>query len=165
MTCSLRQAHIDWFLSQGVKPECLINPSLIGIARGRRAEDGLFEHDEAGPTWFTLDEEADRIFWRPKTGEIATGEGRVFALGQDDIRNPGVTALGQWLHIHETPLEWLRSDRRGIVVLRWEWAFEQLRDITRIAVPGTLLGTYMKAMKPRLPDVCVVPRQKQDRAA
>lgn len=153
---SLRQSHIDWLIAQGVPAIAIVMPYALEIARGIRAEDGIFEHDPVGTVWFVFNEPDDTIFWNPKTGEVATDLGRAFALGQDEIANPGATSLGQWLHVHESPLDWLRASRRGIVVLRWELAFEQLRDVERIAVPESLVSRYEKNMKPKLPAVGVI---------
>jgi hypothetical protein len=155
---SLRQSHIDWLIAQGVPAIAIVMPYAVEIARGIRAADGIFEHDPLGTLWFVFNEPDDTICWDPKTGEVATDLGRAFALGQDEIANPGATSLGRWFHIHESPLDWLRAARQGIVVLRWEWAFEQLRDVERIAVPEGLVTRYQKSMKPKLPDVGVIPK-------
>lgn len=165
MSNTLRQIHISWLLKNGVPPEAMIHPHIIEVARGHRAPDGIFEPSEDGQDWLAFTEECDRVYWRPATAEIATGSGSAFALGSDDIRNPGVTALGGRLRIHATPLEWLQNNRRGIVVINWRWAFDQLRDVERITVPEDLLETYLKHMKPRLPDLAVIPRQPQEVAA
>lgn len=161
----LRQVHIDWLIKRGVSPNAMINPTIIGVARGTRASDGLFEPDPNGSEWLVFAEETDTVLWRPATGEIATDNGSAFALGGDDIRNPGVTALGGWLSIHLSPLEWLRNERRGIFVIRWEWAHEQLRDVARIALPAELLNVYIKAMTPRMPELAVIRQGKMEIAA
>ncbi|MCA3562349.1 MAG: hypothetical protein IOC82_15095 [Aestuariivirga sp.] len=161
----LRQVHIDWLLARGVSPEAIIKPTQLCLARGNRGADGVFEPDTQGPEWLLFAEQSDAVLWRPRTGEIATEWGVAFALGAEEIVNPGVTAFGGWLHIHASPLDWLRADRRGIVVLRWEWAFEQLRHVERIAVAESILGTYRKHMRPRLPEIAVLPSQSNWRAA
>lgn len=161
-TYSLRQPHIDWLLRNGVPPEAIIKPVPVELTRGTKAADGIFEHDPEAPEWFLIEEEADAVFWRPKTGEIATELGTAFALGAEDIGNPGVTALGGWLQIHADPLDWLRNNRRGIFVVRWEWAFEQLRDVTRIAVAESILETYQAHMRPpHMPEIGVVPSSQR----
>lgn len=162
---ALRQVHLNWLLKQGVSPSAVIDPTMIEVARGGRAWDGVFEHAEDGPEWLAFSEENDTVYWRPATGELATEWGNAFALGQDEIRNPGATALGSWLSIHASPLEWLQAGRRGIVVLRWEWAFDQLRDVARIAVSEELVETYLKAMvPPHMPEIGVIPRSKREAA-
>ena len=163
---ALRQVHIDWLLKMGVSAETIILPDPIELVRGSRGQDGIFEHSPDGPEWFAFLEDGDMVYWRPKTGELATEHGAAFALGGDDIRNPGVTALGRWLYVRADPLEWLRSCRRGAVVIRWDWAFEQLRDVQRIAVPEDLVETYLQSMKPpRMPEIGVVPHVRKVLAA
>ncbi len=97
------------------------------------------------------------MLWQPTTGEIMVDDRRIFALGEDLIDDPSATALDQWLHIFATPLDWLRAARRGIVVLRWDLAFDMLRDVDRIALSEQLLGTYKQSMRPRrLPKLGVI---------
>lgn len=152
----LHQTQIDWLVRQGVPPRAIIIPDSLMLARGRRARDGIFEPDDGGDFWLTWPQGDDRIFWRPKTGEIATEWGRTFAIGEDVVDNPGTTALGSWLKIYADPLSWLRANRNGLVVLRWEWAFEWLRDVQRIAVAEEVLPLYKRHMRPRLPELAVI---------
>jgi hypothetical protein len=158
---SLRQAHLDWLTASGVEPEAIINPDIIEIAHGTRGADGIFEPAAHGPEWFAFQEENDRVLWRPRSGELATEHGRCFALGEVEIRNPGVTALRGWLQMHPDPLEWLRARRRGIVVIKWHWCFEQLRDVARISVHEDVLDLYRKHMRARLPQLGVIPSIKR----
>lgn len=162
---TLRQAHINWLIKAGVPPAAIVTPTPINLARGTRANDGILDHAQDGPLWFAFEEEKDLIYWRPSTGEVATECGAAFALGQDNIMNPGVTALGSWLKVHASPLDWLRDSRRGIVVLKWHWTFEQLRDVQRIAVHEDVLQLYRKHMRPKLPELGVIPRTEIGRAA
>jgi hypothetical protein len=162
---TLRQVHIDWLIQNGVTPDSIIKPTVMELARGSKAADGVFEHG-FGLEWFAIPVDDDAVYWRPKTGEIATEFGTVFALGQEHVLNPGVTALGRWLHIHSSPLDWLREGRQGLFILRWEWAFEQLRDVARVAVPEGLVGRYERAMKPpHLPEIGVIPSEAGRMAA
>lgn len=162
---TLKQRHIDWLLQSSVPPEAIITPDPIDLARGTRGTDGIFEASADGVEWFAIHEANDTAMWRPKTGEVATECGAAFAIGADEIQNPGATALNGWLNIYADPLEWLINGRRGIVVLRWEWAREQLRDVPKIAVAEDLLGQYRRHMAPRLPQVGVIPRNSVRRAA
>lgn len=154
---SLTQKEIDSFEAQGVTSAALLQSHPIGIAHGYRDKLGYFEFDPSGPRWFAFPEAGDVVFWCPETGELAWDWGTVFALGQDAIRNPGSTAFGQSLPVHADPLSWLRANRIGIVVLRWEWAFEQLRDVPRLAVDERVIRTYRRNMHARfLPVVTVI---------
>lgn len=98
------------------------------------------------------------IFWNPVTGGIGTDTGRAFALGEDLIDHPATTAFSRWLNIYPDPLEWLRNNRRGIVVIRCELAFDKLCYVPRIAVAEALLPTYRKMVKPRhMPRLAMLP--------
>jgi len=154
----LTQPAIDWLLSQGVSPRAIIKPTPIWAATGTRAEDGRFDEDPEGKQFLAFEEDHDLVFWQPRTDELATAEGRAFALGEKAIDNPGTTAFDRWLNIHANPLDWLRHGRDGVVVLRWEFAFDRLRYVDRIAVAEPLLTTYRRNMKPtNMPKLAVLP--------
>jgi hypothetical protein len=158
----LIRAEIDWLIARGVSPAAIIHPSLIMTCRGSRAKDGRFEGDPGGQRWFVFSEQHDLVFWNPLTGEIATDTGRAFALGEELIGNPATTAFDQYLTIFANPLQWLRNERRGIFVLNWQFAFDRLRDVPRIAVAEPLLATYHKMMKPRhMPRLAVLPKTER----
>jgi hypothetical protein len=154
----LRQAAIDWLLSRGITPAAIGNPTAIMQAKGARAPDGRFDPDDAGAQWLAFRESTDAIFWRPNTSELAWDTGRAFCLGEDLIDSPATTAFGRYLSIFASPLAWLQHERKGIVVLRWELAFDRLRDVQRIAVAEELLPADRKAMRPRLPTLAVLPK-------
>ena len=66
-------------------------------------------------------------------------------------------AFDCYLHIHASVLDWLVDSGRGIVVLRWDLAFDLLRDAPRIAIVEALLPTFQRAMRPgRLPELAVL---------
>ena len=159
---SLKQAQIDWLLCQGVKLTAISQTSPIMTCCGERASDGRFDENHEGPQWLVFEEQYDLVFWNPATGEIATDSGRAFALGEEAIDNPATTAFERWLYIYADPLAWLRNDRRGIVVLKWQFSFEKLRDVPRIAVVEAMLPTYRKMMKPlRIPRLAVLPKSER----
>ena len=160
---TLTQPTIDWLLAKGVSPKAMIKTwsgqsSLVVSAQGERGSDGRFDPDPEGKNWFVFEEENDKVFWHPKSGEIATLEGRSFALGEEMIDNPATTAFDQYLNIWADPLEWLQHERDGIVVINWSFAFDRLRDVTRIAVTQSMLTTYQRNMKPpHMPKLAVLP--------
>lgn len=144
--------HLTWLRANGVPMDAIIQPEPVRLAHGFGAHDGRFERDPTGPDWFVFFECEDLIFWRPRTGEVATWAGRAFALGESAIDNASGYALDGHLHVFADPLQWLRSGRRGIVVLDWARAFDELRHCPRIAVAESLLSTYRLAMRPvRMP--------------
>jgi hypothetical protein len=160
---TLAQPTIDWLASKGVSPKAMIqtwsgHSSPIMSAHGELASDGRFDPDPAGKNWLVFEEEYDRVFWRQKSGGLATFEGRSFALGEEMIDNPATTAFDQWLCIYVDPLQWLQHERDGIVVIKWDFAFDRLRDVTRIAVAEPMLATYRRCMRPsHMPKLAVLP--------
>ncbi len=133
----LRQSHIDWLLSHGVTIEAMIWPEAMLACGG----EFYFPDDDA--------------FWEPKAkGRKLRGH---FCLGADNILDADNYSFDGPLVIHETPLAWLKANRRGIVVIDWSRAFDQLRDCPRVSVPKSLMAVYRKHMKvPRMPDVRIV---------
>ena len=158
---NLTQTQIDWFDANGVSHHAIICPTAIMTCRGERAKDGRFEENPDGPEWFAFEEVYDWVFWHPLTGEIATDTGRAFALGEELIDNPATTAFDQHLNIFAGPLEWLQHECRGIVVLKWQFAFDRLRYVSRVAVAEELLGTYKRCMRPHsMPKLFVLPNSE-----
>jgi hypothetical protein len=115
------------------------SPETPRVIRGRTDTLNRFNHDEDGPVWLAFSQEYDCVFWQPRTGEIATLENRVFALGQGAIFNAGTWALGNHLTIHGSVLDWLRASRKGIHVFDWQTAFWYLRDCPTVAVDESIL--------------------------
>lgn len=128
------------------------------VSQGECNEDGRFEPDPEGKICFVFQEHIDTLFWHPNSGGLASYEGRSFALGEDLIGNPATTVFDHWLYVYRDPLEWLQNERDGIVVLKWDFAFDRLRDVTRIAVSEPMLATYKRHMRPRhMPKLAVLP--------
>jgi len=117
-------------------------------ATGFAAADGLFESVDNAQRWLAFEEAEDTVFWQPRYGTIATYANRAFALGEAAINDPGTYALDCSLNIYADPLEWLRAERDGIVVLDWNVAFDRLRDAPRITIAERLLPLYRRHMKP-----------------
>ena len=157
----LMQRHLDWLTASGVPMTAIIQPDPIRIAHGHKAADGRCDPDPGGPDWFVFAERADVVFWRPGTGELATWDGRAFALGEHVIDAASTYALGYPLNVFASPIHWLRRKRDGIVVLDWSSAFDRLRHAPRVAVPENLLSLYQRHMRPaRLPELCQVRESK-----
>ena len=153
----LQQQEIDWFLAHGVAAIDLVRPDPIQVAYGHGCPQGYFDSCRDGSRWFVVPQPKGGVLWRPETGELACEWGDVFALGEDWIYNPGATALDQSLPSYADLLSWLRNGRFGLVVLKWKWAFEQLRDVPRIAVDHRVIRLYRRNMKPRwMPVVSVI---------
>lgn len=141
-----KQAQLDWFKANGVAIEALAKPEPVRVTNDNQ---------------IVFPEDRDAVFWQPKTSQIVTWSGRAFALGQNAISKAGTYVFDRQLQIHADPLEWLRQDRRGIVVLEWTRAFDMLRDCPRIAVSERVLHLYRQHMKPaHMPELFVIPEEK-----
>ncbi|WFT88030.1 hypothetical protein [Rhizobium leguminosarum] len=154
--------HLTWLRANGVLMSAIVEPQPVRLAHGFRAADGRFDPDPSGPDWFAFVEAEDVIFWRPKNGEVATWDGRAFALGEAAIDNPATYSFGQVLNIYSDPLMWLRARRDGCVVLNWRFAFDKLRHCPRVAIAESLVPIYDRHMQPpRMPEVFVLRRRKE----
>lgn len=161
---------MQWLVTKGVHPLTIGSgqKTPIKFAHGRCAADGWFDPEPSGPACFAFLVEdgagvIDLAFWDPRSGATATLQQYGFALGEEQIDNPGTYSFDACLKIHADPLDWLRASRDGIVVLDWSRAFDRLRYCPRIAVPPCLLDMFQRAMKPQqMPEVFVL---AEDRSA
>lgn len=161
--------RVHWLHKSGVPAKTLARlmaNSPLRIATGRRADDGLFEDDDAGNAFLVFEEPEDLIFWQPRTGEVARALNRAFALGEEAIYNPGTYSFDCNLNIFSSPLDWLRNRCDGCVVIDWHRAFDRLRDAPRVAISEDLLFLYKRHMRPpQLPEVSVIATQNKAVAA
>ena len=78
-------------------------------------------------------DEVDLIAWQQSTGKFASWHGNTFCLGDlDQINNTATYFMEGALRIHADPLDWLRANREGIVILRRDLAHAHLRFCPRI---------------------------------
>ncbi|MGR9435371.1 hypothetical protein ACU8OP_10230 [Rhizobium leguminosarum] len=160
----LLQRDIEWLRACGVPMGAIIRPEPIRLAHGFKAHDGRFEIDANGPVWFAFIEPEDIVFWEPRSGALATMNGRAFALGERLIDTASTYSFGHCLKIYSNPLDWLRDGRDGCVVLNWRFAFDRLRYCPRIAIAECLLSVYDRHMQPVLPETFVL-RKLQETAS
>ncbi len=158
-----RQPYMDlpqftWFKSQGIPASFLVEMAMtVRVVHGVCTPDGWLDLDPDGRSFITFEQDNDCVFWCPATGELTTWHHRAFALGEDNIVNAGTYALDGYLTIYRDPLEWLRDEGRGIVILDWSRAFDMLRDAPRILCAEQILPLYKKHMTPRhLPELAVL---------
>jgi hypothetical protein len=169
----LTQAHLDQLLGAGITTQTILRPSVVMATRGQRAHDGRFDYRQrAKPDWLAFEEAEDFVFCPvDRLGDeappFATAEGRAFALGEDNIWNPGTYALDGWLSVWPSPLAWLQAGRRGIVIVDWDRVFECLRDCPRILGETVILAERIDTlMHPaRLPAISVRQKQRSSRRA
>lgn len=159
------QAEIDWLLSQDVATSAMVRPIAMMVAVGDLGEAGHFEAADGGSRWLAFEQERDLVLWQPRRKLLVSEYRRAFALGEDIVDNPGTYAFDCNLNIFADPLDWLRANRDGIVVIDWTRAFDRLRDVPRIAIAEALLPTYRRHMKPgRMPELLVIPERRRSAA-
>ena len=108
----------------------------------------------------------NRSSWTPVQNALATWRGDAFALGQEAVFNPATYFDGGALHVHETPLQWLRADRQGIVILRHDLSHAYLAHCQRLACSDTGFAKKVKAwLQPRKPTVKILVEAQAEKAA
>jgi hypothetical protein len=124
-----------------------INPQ-IGSAVVR-FEGDHFQVDPTGYPVFTFPihehgEVLDFAAWHPKSGRLAVLYGAGFAINQEAIFNPASHFCGQPLRIHRTPLEYLKADRHGIVIINSSLTYVSLRGSGPLSVADNALGHQIR---------------------
>ena len=145
-------------IGQGVSDEALLETPCLRASRVRFLDDGTFHFADDGQRAlvFRVLEcgcEIDRIAWSHRNSRLATWRGVAFALGQDQIFNPATYFAGGALHVHRTPLDWLKADRYGICIVQPRFAYAHLRNVPRLVCPdenqARELERWLHAPKPR----------------
>lgn len=167
----LRQKQLDWFRRHGVPVTSLFtsidtgNPTAVMVAHGVKAADGRFDDDPSGPAWFVFEEREDVVFWNPLTDDLATYNGRAFALGEDAIADADTYYGDNRLDLHPGPLNWLRAKREGVVIIDWSRAWSRFHDanaVPRIGIWEDVLAEYHRHVRPpKGPEVFVLARERR----
>jgi hypothetical protein len=139
---------LRWLLSQGVlfdtlyalrsawvkfdgntfdfDPECSEDPILI------------FGCEDRG-------EVIDLAVWSARENRLATWRSTAFCVGDvDQCFNPATWFNGDGLCIHRSPLDWLRADRKGIVILKPKLCWAHLRHVPRVICADVQHGDLVK---------------------
>lgn len=137
----MRQSEIDRFVATGVPAQALVVPDMLLPAR-------VVFHDEANrfsfadetrdaseltgafilPVRDEAGDVADIVAWQPASGRTATWQACAWALGQGEFPAPlHVLHDDGAAHVFRNVMDWLRADRRGLVILdyglaRWRFA-------------------------------------------
>jgi hypothetical protein len=130
--------QLCWLLGQGVEEAAMGRPWII---RGGMVQfdDDTFEFVSTGvqAIIFRADdrgETVDLVAWDCRTGRLGSWRSSAFCLGDlDQIFNPATYFMGGALRLHRSPLEWLRADRDGIVIVQPQLAYACLRNACRLS--------------------------------
>jgi len=152
--------QIDWLLDNGVAEETILPLLPLRCARGRKAVDGRFEPRADGHSFVAFFEAEDVVLWQPRTGDIATWNGRAFALGEAAITDAATYSFDGTLNVFADPLTWLQHKRDGIVIIEWGLTFDRLRHAPRIAVQEELTHQFRRYMRPPMPQVYVFSEER-----
>jgi hypothetical protein len=150
--------QLEWLFKMGVPPDAMAEPWPLKSARVRFENGGGFAFDRDGQHAIILLAEdhgdtIDLVAWQPKSGGVASWRRAAFCLGDvSDCFNPGTWFAGSGLRVHADPLDWLRYDREGIVILRREFAYAYLRRVPRLQFDtiefAERVKQWMRAPKP-----------------
>jgi len=166
----LRQIDLDRFKTAGIpimalvqgklgQGRCLKRANVVLDSSGRRFELERFSRyhidADAGFILMALDrdgEPADLVAWRAEpSGFLASWLGRAAMLGAEQL---DLSRLGEPLRVHETPIDWLRDGREGVVVVDPSRAGPMLRDAGPIVVNSWIhkarLADLMTVKLPRI---------------
>ena len=116
-----------WLVDQGVNLDSIAMPRAVRAAPVRFWQT-TFDFDDDGERSLIFMEDRDSVAWQPRTGALACWRGVSFAINEDAINNPATYFAGGMLKVHRTPLEWLKADREGIVIVQSQFAYAYLRD-------------------------------------
>jgi hypothetical protein len=174
----LHQKAIDWFTENGVNGIALAKTmwghldfvaidSIVWLQRGTFEFARYKESDEItfACTFIIRDrfvEPLDIVAWQATTGRVATWLGRAALIGEDQLFAPRLT---EGLQVHETPLEWFRKRRAGVVVIDKARAAPKLRDAAPLLAAsfehGKKIQEMLRVSAPRI----LVPSANEQEAA
>jgi hypothetical protein len=176
---SLRSQHRDWglpsdtqirwLLDQGVSVGTLEAAPCSMAATKVRFEGRFFIPDPDGENGLIFratdrDEVIDLVGWSPRTDQLGSFLGLAFCLGdQDQLHNSASWFAGGGLNIYRSPLQWLRTNRRGIVIVDPRQTYGMLRHVPRLLVDNIAHGEQVKRwmQRPKLTTQILV-SQKQE---
>jgi len=138
-----------WLKRQGVTMAALTRPWVVGADHVTFDDKAGFDFDAAGTRAIIFRAEdasitADLIAWSAHENRLASWRGTAFCLGdRDQCFSPASWFGGDALRIHASPLEWLRDDRVGIVILKPELCWTHLRHVPRVICPNDITAALV----------------------
>jgi len=161
---SLRWSEFERFLNGGTPARALVYPELPGRARVVFFPDRPlfdFAEDVGGDAvvsafvFLARDESGDPcdlVAWAPGEARVAAWLGRASMLGLDQLWQPRLMQEGA-LPVCETPLEWLRAERRAVVILdptRARWSLFRTNLIVSDVAYGCRLREALRWPAPQI---------------
>src|SRR4029077_2255613 len=138
---------------RGVSMNALTWPWIIGAATVSFDDKAGFDFDAAGTRALIFRAEdcgtpIDLVAWNAQC--FASLNGSAFCVGDlDQIFSPATWFSGDGLHIHTGPIEWLRADRAGIVILNFNLCWAYLRNVPRVICQNELIAARVhRHLKP-----------------
>jgi len=174
----LPQVALDWFGENGVPPLSLVKTpygdyDMVLLDEVVWLPHGAFEFsrhlDRRKPdtacTILVRDrlcDPIDIVAWQAKTGRVARWLCRAALLGEDQLFAP---REAEGLRVFETPLDWLRERRAGVVVLDRRTAAPVLRDAAPLLAANFEHGKKLQDMLRVPPPRILVPSSASQEAA
>ncbi len=160
----------EWFLSNGVPATALVYPELPRRARVSFHRDQPFfdfaddvgEEGEDAVIFLCRNidgDEADLVAWGCGSRQLAAHWGAVDVLGAEGILAPRLT-LEAALPVHRTPLDWLKAERQGVVIIGAMRAAVALRDFGPLAAEDEAHGRELEEIFRQTAPVIYVPERR-----
>lgn len=163
---------VGWLLEHGVGAGAMMEPWLLKEARVKFIGPDTFDFDDSGEPALIFraedrEEATDLIAWSARTNKLATWRCATFCLGDlDQVFNPATYFMGGALRVHGTPLDWLRAERDGIVLVRPDLAFAYLRNCPHLVVGEAVFGRQLdKWIQPPRPTCKILVETQEERRA
>jgi hypothetical protein len=153
----LKEPEIKWFARQGVPAHYLAQTycrefSAIELSAVAFLSGGTFEfaHDLRGPSEVVLayvmplrnvnGNAADVFAWHPQTRRFALWRNAVATLGEEQIDMPRL----EHLPVHQDVISWLRTGRRGLVIVDQDRAAPLLQGRGPLLVSSVAHGNLLR---------------------
>jgi hypothetical protein len=157
--------EIAWLLDNGVSEAAMLEPTPLRAANVVFLGGNTFDFDSDGTRAFIFKEPNDLVAWNPKRDALAAWGCSAFALGEDAIWNPASYFMGDALRVHRTPLDWLKADRDGIVIVKPELTYGYLRNVRRLSFADPVYAQQVKQwLQPPKPAVEILVEILAERA-
>ncbi|WP_294534306.1 hypothetical protein [uncultured Rhodoblastus sp.] len=165
----IRQTGFEWLLSMGVPPLALARDPApfdgfpVTAAQVEFLDKGFeftsYLRDPQRPQRALIIlardidcEIADIAAWTPRTGEVRLWLGRLSMLGENNILAP---RFDEPLPVHETALDWLKADRRGVFIADPARASFQLEGHSLLVDNAVFGGKLKQALTRPSPPIFV----------